>query len=95
MQENLAIDHNDRNVGGGIIQGTRETLPFFINPSTGELLVEIIPTSSDGTAIAPKNLNIDENMRNVGGAVTDDANEFITPLTVNVRGNVPCLRIET
>lgn len=95
MQESLFVDENDRNTGGGIIQGTRDTLPLFINPSTGELLVEIQPIGTDGIAISPRNLNIDENERNVGGAVTDDANKFIIPLTVSMHADVPCLRIET
>ena len=95
MQENLAIDENDRNIAGGIIQGTRLTLPCFIDPSSGRLLVEIIPVADAGSAISPRNLNIDENMRNVMGAVTDDSNEFITPLTVDMILDLPCLRIET
>lgn len=95
MQEQLAIDENTRNTGGGVIQGTSFTLPTFVNPSTGELLVEIIPTGTVGTAITPRNLNIDENHRNVGGGLTDDANLFITPLTVAMHLDLPCLRIET
>ncbi len=66
-----------------------------MNPSTGELLVEIHAVDTDGTAIAPRNLNIDENHRNVGGAVTNDANQFITPITVSMHQDLPCLRIET
>ncbi len=92
--QNLAIDENTRNTGGGIIQGTRLTLPTFVNPLTGELLVEVIPTGTVGTTIGPRNLNIDENHRNIGGAITDDSNEFITPLTVAMHLNLPCLRIE-
>lgn len=92
--ENLGIDENTRNTGGGIIQGTDLTLPFFVNPITGELLVEIHPSSA-GTTIAPRNLNIDENHRNVAGAITNDANKSITPLTVNMHIDLPCLRIET
>ncbi len=91
--ENLGIDENTRNTGGGIIQGTRLTLPTFVNPITGELLVEIIPVASDGLPITPRNLNIDENHRNVGGAITDD-DELITPITVAVHIDLPCLRIE-
>lgn len=93
--ENLGIDENTRNTGGGIIQGTSQTLPIFINPSTGELLVEIIPANTDGTSIAPRNLAIDGNHRNIGGAITDDANEDIIPLTCSLRIDLPCLRIET
>lgn len=92
--DNLAIDENSRNTGGGIIQGTRLTLPTFVNPNTGELLVEIIPTASDGTIINQRNLPIDENDRNCAGAVTDDSNETIYPLTVIEHANLPCLRIE-
>lgn len=98
--DNLHIDKNDRNTGGGIVQGTDLTLPLFVNPSTGRLLVEIIPVASAGTAIAPRNLNIDGqngkqgNGRNVAGAVTDDANEFITPITCAMHIDLPCVRIE-
>lgn len=93
--ENLEIDQNTRNTGGGSIYGTSLTFPLCINPSTGELLVEIHPVNTDGTAIAPRNLNIDENHRNIGGAITNDTNKFITPLTVATHIDLPCLRIET
>lgn len=95
MEQNLGIDENSRNTGGGIIQGTRLTLPTFVNPNTGELLIEIIPTGSDGTITTHKNLPIDENSRNCAGAVTDDSNETLTPLTVVTRIDLPCLRIDT
>ena len=91
--ENLGIDNNTRNTGGGIIQGTDYTLPLFVN-SSGELLVEIIPTGTVGAIISPQNLPIDENGRNCAGAVTDDSNETIIPLTVAMHVDVPCLRIE-
>ncbi len=93
--ENLLTDENTRYTGGGIIQGTSETLPLFINPSTGELLIEIIPTATDGTITSRKNLGIDGNGRSTAGAVTDDSNETIIPLTVVLRKDLPCLRIET
>lgn len=92
--DNLHIDQNDRNTGGGVIQGTRLTLPTFINPLTGELLVEIIPTSIDGTITSSRNLPIDENERNCAGAVTDDSDETLYPLTVVMHQNLPCLRID-
>lgn len=93
--ENLGIDKNDRNTGGGIIQGTQNfTLPTFVNPITGELLIEIIPTGTDGTITSQRNLPIDENDRNCAGAVTDDSNETLTPLTVAMHVDVPCLRID-
>lgn len=92
--DNLAIDQNERNTGGGVIQGTSQTLPTFINPLTGELLVEIIPTSTDGTIISQRNLPIDENERNCAGAVTDDSDETLIPLTVVMRKDLPCLRID-
>lgn len=92
--ENLGIDENTRNTGGGSIYGTDMTLPIFVNPSTGELLIEIIPTSTAGTSINPRNINIDENNRNIGGAITDDSDENIIPLTTIDRVDLPCLRIE-
>lgn len=91
--ENLAIDQNNRNVGGGVIHGTTKTLPFFVN-SNGELLCEVVSFGSPGTITATQNLVIDENERNVGGAVTDDAAQRIVPLTVNMIAGVPALRIE-
>lgn len=93
--ENLTPDANTRNVGGGIVHGASDTLPLFINPSTGELLIEIIPTFSDGSVTDRVNLRIDGNTRNTAGAVTDDSNETIIPLTVVMRNDIPCLRIET
>ena len=92
--ENLGIDENERNTGGGLVQGTRFVLPTFVNPTTGELLIEIIPTDTDGTITTHRNLPIDENDRNCTGAVTDDSNETITPLTVIMHQDVPCLRID-
>ena len=92
---NLAIDENARQTGGGIVNGTNTILPLFINPSTGELLIEIIPTATDGTIISARNLPIDDNFRNCAGAVTDDSNETIIPLTVIERSGIPCLRVET
>lgn len=92
--QNLSIDENNRNTLGGVIQGTNLTLPCFINPSTGELLVEIHTVTSDGTAISPRNLAIDENTRNTLGGITDDSNKNIIPLTANMHLDLPCLRID-
>lgn len=93
--DNLGIDANDRNTGGGLIQGTQNmTLPTFIDPLTHMLLVEIIPTAIDGVIIPHRNLPIDENERNCAGAVTDDSNETLYPLTVAMHADVPCLRID-
>lgn len=93
--ENLETDGNTRYIGGGIIYGTDLILPLFVNPATGELLIEIIPTGSDGIITTRVNLGIDGNGRNTSGSVTDDSNETIIPLTVNMRSDLPCLRIET
>lgn len=88
------IDQNTKNVGLGLIHGTDTVIPFTINPSTLELRVEIIPINSGGTIIAPQNINIDENSRNIGAGITEDSNESITPLTVNEIADFPCLRID-
>jgi len=94
--ENLAIDENERSTGGGMVQGTRQTLPLFVN-SSGELLIEIIPTVLDGTILASQNLPIDENNRNCTGALAVDTftgAESIIPLTVTTIVDLPCLRID-
>lgn len=87
------IDQNSRNVAIGLIQGTELTLPIAINPSN-ELLIEIIPVGSPLSAFNASNILIDENSRQVAGAITDDSNETITPLTVDEIVGLPCVRVE-
>jgi hypothetical protein len=94
--ENLAIDENNRATGGGMVQGTRQTLPLFVNAS-GELLIEIIPVAVAGTVLPAQNLPIDENNRNCAGALAIDTFTglpTITPLTVTTIVNLPCLRVD-
>lgn len=89
------IDENTKNVGLGYIQGSDNVvIPLRVNPATNALLIEIIPVGSIGTAIAPRNIPIDENTKNVGAGVTDDSNENIIPLTVNFVDDFPCLRVD-
>lgn len=90
------IDSNSRNVGLGYVQGTNNmVLPLAINPTTKELLIEVIPI---GSPLAPFNglnrLKIDGNTKNVAGGVTDDSNQDITPLTVDLIAGLPCVRVE-
>ncbi len=91
---NARIDENTRQEGIGLIQGSTNTRPFAIN-SDNELLIEIIPVSDIGTLnITPENIPIDENTRQVGAGVTDDANLDIIPLTCDLIVGVPCVRVE-
>jgi hypothetical protein len=90
------IDKNGRNVGLGYVQGTNNmVLPFAINPATNALLVEVIPIGSPlATFNGLNRLKIDGNTRNVAGGVTDDSDQTITPLTVDLIAGLPCLRVE-
>lgn len=87
------IDQNSRNVGFGLIQGTDLTMPFAINASD-ELLIEIIPVGSPLSALNASGISIDGNGRQIAGAITDDINETITPLTVDEIVGLPCVRVE-
>lgn len=87
------IDQNTRNVGLGLVHGTDMVLPFTVT-ALNELRIEIIPINSGGTIVSHETIPIDENTRNVGAAVTDDANETITPLTINTIVDFPCLRVD-
>jgi len=88
------IDQNTRQLGQGLIQGATLTLPFACN-ANGELLIEIIPVNSIGNLNAsPENIPIDENTRQVGAAITDDVSETITPITVDLVVDFPCVRVE-
>lgn len=87
------IDDNTKNVGLGMVHGSTDIIPITINANTLELRVEIIPINSGGTIIS-SNIPIDENTHQISGAVTDDANETITPLTVNEIAGIPCLRVD-
>lgn len=89
------IDENTKNVGLAKAPDVYPSVvPLSINPLTGELRVEVIPTGSDGTIISYENIPIDENTHQVAGAVTDDSNEDIVPLTVTDILGVNCLRID-
>lgn len=88
------IDQNTKNVGFGMIQGTKQVLPITVVPNTNELRIEIIPSSTAGSIIPTRNINLDENTHQITAAVTDDSQQEIIPLTVVEVVNVPCLRIE-
>lgn len=90
------IDENTKNVGLGKSRArSQAAVPLLVNPATGELLVEIIPITDDGTIITRLNIPIDENTHQVSGAITDDSDQTITPLTVEETKGVTCLRVET
>lgn len=90
------IDHNSRNVGLAYVQGTNNlVLPIAINPVNKKIRIEVVPRSIPHTAFAAgSRMKIDENSKNVAGAVTDDTDQTITPLTVNLIQDFPCLRVE-
>lgn len=88
------IDQNSKNVGFGLVHGSKTLNAFTVTPADNMLRIEIIPVSSAGSAIAPRNINIDENTHQVAAAVTDDGNELITPLTVTDIVGLPCLRVD-
>lgn len=88
------IDGNSRNVGIGLIHGTELTMPFAINDSSKELLIEVIPVGSPLSPLVPSGISIDGNGRQIAGAVTDDASETITPITVDEIVGFPCVRVE-
>ena len=89
----MKTDENSRQIGFGLEHGTENILPFLVDPATNELLIEIIPISSAGT-ITTANIDNDENSRQVGAGITDDSNQTITPITVDIINGLPCLRIE-
>lgn len=88
------IDQNTKNVGFGLVHGSDVSNTFTAVPADNMLRIEIIPVASAGSAIATRNINIDENTHQVAAAVTDDGNEFITPLTVTDIVGLPCLRVD-
>lgn len=89
----MEIDQNSHVAGLGYTPDIDQVFPLLVNPATGELLVEIIPVASDGTAISTRNIPVDGNGRQASAAVLDST-EKIIPLTVDVIQNVNCLRID-
>lgn len=89
----MKTDQNSRQIGFGVEQDSENLIPFLVDPSTKELLIEIIPVSSPGT-ITTAHIENDENSRQVGAGVTDDSNEDIVPITVEIINGLPCLRID-
>jgi hypothetical protein len=88
------IDQNMRNVGIAYIQGTDNmTIPLAIS-AINELLIEVIPIPNPLSAFNASNIKIDENTKNVAGAVTDDSNQTIIPLTTDSIAGLPCVRVE-
>ena len=88
------IDENTKSVGLGYVQGTPDmTLPFSINTSN-ELLIEVIPVGSPLSALAASRIHLDENTHQIAAGITNDSNEIITPLTVDVIVDLPCVRVE-
>ncbi len=95
----MQIDQNNRIVGLGYVQGTHDAiLPLSCDPDNEDrLLIEIVPVGSLSMFV-PNHMATDGNTRNTAGAVSDDANETIIPLTVELLGGGnsphPCLRTE-
>lgn len=88
------IDENTRNIGLGFVQGTKSiTLPFQIN-SSGELLIEVIPIGDPLSPLNASRIHLDENTHQIAAAVTNDSNETIIPLTVDIIVGLPCVRVE-
>ena len=88
------IDQNTKATGIGLVQGTNDfTVPLHIDPMNNELLVEVIPCSPLSALVASR-IHLDDNTHQIAAAVTNDASEIITPLTVDLIVGLPCLRIE-
>lgn len=62
------------------------TLPLSVDPVTGRLLIDIDGQLTDGL-IMPAMVGRDENWRETASAVTDDADETVSPLIVDNRNN--------
>ena len=62
------------------------TLPLSVDPVTGRLLIEINGQLTDGNTV-PLMVGRDENWRETASAVTDDADETVSPLIVDNRNN--------
>ncbi len=91
--QNAHIDQNTRQTGIGLVQGSTDTFPFMINPSTNALLIEIIPVASIGALnINRENIPIDENTRQASAGATDDLD--IIPLTCDSIVGLPVVRVE-
>ncbi len=91
---NARIDENTHQVGLGLVQGSIDTKSFAINTSN-ELLIEIIPVADIGTlAFTPENIRLDENTRQIAAGVSNDSNQDIIPLTVDLVIDLPCVRVE-
>lgn len=88
------IDANSRGIGKGV-QTDRENvaIPLSINPANGKLRMEIVPRSI-GLSNVPNRMPIDANSYNVAGALTNDSDKTLTPLSVDLILGTPCLRIE-
>ena len=92
---NNYIDQNNKNVGiAELPDSVEKTFALLVNPLTDELFIEIIPNSDVGTITSNLNIPLDDNGHQISAVVTDDANETITPLTVDMIQNIACLRIE-
>ena len=87
------IDANSRNTAFGLIHGSQLTKEISMNDSTKRILIEVIPVAAL-TPLVASGIAIDANGRQIAGAVTDDANETITPLTVDEIVGLPCIRVE-
>lgn len=104
-QSHPTIDNNSVSVGLGTwnrrvyndLKHSYDTFPtpkaISINPSNKALRIEIIPRTLSGTQV-PERMPIDNNSYSVAGALTNDANLTITPLSVDVIIDIPALRAD-
>ena len=89
------VDANSRGIGKGVYEhlGKLIAVPLSYDVVTGKLKIEIIPHTI-GTINVPHRMPIDENSYNVNGGVTNDANQTLTPISVDLIQGFPLLRIE-
>ena len=95
MSNKSGIDANTKATGRGYVQGTGNlTMPFVVNPANNRLLIEVVPIGVPLANLVASRIHIDANTHQIGAGVTNDANEFITPLTTDSIVGLPCLRVE-
>lgn len=94
MNRDLAIDENTKNTSGGMVQGTRNVFPFFMDDFTKRLLIEIRAVTSFPPYVAPTQMEIDSNTKNTTGGVSSADGKTIIPLIVDEYAGVPFLRVE-
>ena len=67
--------------------------PIAINPVTKKVKIEVIPKTLSAPII-PDRMPIDANSNHVAGALTDDSDETLTPLSIELVEYIPALRVD-